>query len=102
MLFAITLSYTRPLEEIQAHLEAHKEWLFKYAQAEAILFAGPLQQGKGGFILAHGEDLAGIQKMIADDPFNIHRLATFEVDICDPAIRAHAFPQQWATNAKPV
>ncbi|TWB53125.1 uncharacterized protein YciI [Rhizobium sp. ERR 922] len=102
MLFAIKLRYIRPSEDIQAHLDAHKAWLIKYTQAGIILFAGPAPQGNAGFVLAHADDLAVIQSMIAEDPFDIHQLVTFEIDACDPALRATDFPARWAGSAKPI
>lgn len=102
MLFAITLSYVRPIEEIKAHLDDHKTWLLKYTQAGNIVFAGPLQQENGGFVLAYGEQLSDIQRMIADDPFDVHRLVKFNIQCCDPAIRAGNFPARWAAGAKAI
>ncbi|MCQ4161377.1 hypothetical protein NON00_15765 [Roseomonas sp. GC11] len=100
MLFSITLSYLRPPADIQAHLDAHKAWLVRHIQAGSILCAGPLQNGQGGFILAHGEGLSDIEGMIAEDPFDRHGLASFAIQACDPAIRAGDFPARWAAGAK--
>lgn len=100
MLFSITVSYIRPLEDVKVHLDAHKEWLVRYIKAGAILAAGPLQQGDGGFILAHAEDMSEIASMITDDPFDRHRVANFDVRACDPVLRAAGFPEQWAPGAK--
>ena len=102
MLYAIKLTYIRPIDEIQAQLDQHKGWLARYTKAGTILFAGPLEGGKAGFILAFAETLAAIQAMIAEDPFDVFRLATFDVAECNPAIRAEAFPSRWAPEAKGV
>jgi uncharacterized protein YciI len=102
MLFAIKLRYIRPSEDIQAHLDAHKAWLVKHIKAGTILFAGPVPQGNAGFLLAHADDLTIIQSMIAEDPFDIHQLVRFEIDACDPALRAVDFPARWAGSAKPI
>lgn len=100
MLFSITLSYIRPVEDVKEHLDAHKEWLVRYIKAGTIIVAGPLRQGNGGFILAHAEELSDIETMIADDPFDRHRLASFDIQACNPAIRAAGFPESWAAGAK--
>ncbi|KWO42452.1 hypothetical protein WT97_02150 [Burkholderia sp. MSMB1459WGS] len=102
MLFAIKLGYVRPVEEVQAHLDAHKGWLVRYVQAGNILFAGPLQQESGGFVLAYADHLRDIEKMIAEDPFHIHGLATFDIRCCEAGIRAADFPEKWATAAKVI
>ncbi|WP_287880034.1 YciI family protein [Aquitalea sp.] len=102
MLFAITLNYLRPEQEVQAQLEDHKIWLADNICQGRILFAGPLLNGTGGFILAYGEQEAEIQQMIAADPFAIHQLAGFSTQAIAPAIRAGQFPQRWASEAKTV
>lgn len=102
MLFAITLGYTRPPEAIGAHLEAHKVWLLEQIRAGHILLAGPLKHESGGFILARGERLSDIRKMLADDPFEVHRLVSFDIRCFDAALRAEGFPAQWAAGARPV
>lgn len=102
MLFSITVSYIRPPEDVKEHLDAHKDWLVRYIKAGNVIFAGPLQDGKGGLILAHADQASEIETMIADDPFDRHRLATFDVGICDPALRAADFPAPWAAGAKSV
>jgi uncharacterized protein YciI len=102
MLFSITVSYIRPVEDVKAQLDAHKEWLVRHIKAGTILVAGPLQNGDGGFILAQAADMADIAAMIADDPFDRHSLAAFDIQVCNPAIRAEGFPEHWAVGAKAI
>lgn len=102
MLFSITVSYSRPPEEVKEHLDGHKDWLVHHIKSSNIIVAGPLQSGDGGFILAHAEDLSAIETMIAEDPFDRHRVAAFDVQVCNPAIRAAGFPEQWAASARSV
>ncbi|KPA99218.1 YciI family protein [Pseudomonas asplenii] len=102
MLFAITLSYIRPIEQVKAHLDAHKDWLVQFIKAGRILVAGPLQQQGGGFILAQGEGVSDIERMLAEDPFVVYQLVTFDIRCCEPAIRSSSFPEQWAPEARAV
>lgn len=102
MLFAIKLDYIRPVDEIKVHLEAHKAWLINHIQSGTVLFAGPLADGNGGFILAYAEQLADIQKMVAEDPFDVHKLATFDILGCEPAIRTADFAARWSGGAKSI
>lgn len=102
MLFAITLNYLRPEQEVQTQLESHKTWLVDNIRQGRILFAGPLLGGTGGFILAYGEQEADIQQMIAADPFAIHQLAGFSIQTMTAAIRAERFPHTWAQQAKAI
>ncbi|MBR7958091.1 hypothetical protein KDW78_29825 [Burkholderia cenocepacia] len=102
MLFAIKLDYIRPTQEVHAHLESHKAWLVKHVQAGSILFAGPLQGEAAGFLLAYADHRRDIEQMIAEDPFDMLGLATFDIQCCEPALRANAFPAHWAGGARPV
>ncbi|PWC86603.1 hypothetical protein TSH100_12630 [Azospirillum sp. TSH100] len=102
MLFSITVSYSRPPEEVKEHLDGHKDWLVRHIKSGTIIVAGPLLNGDGGFILAHAEDRAAIETMIADDPFDRHRVAAFDIQTCNPAIRAAGFSEHWAAGAKSV
>lgn len=99
MLFAITLNYICPIESIKTHLDTHKAWLVKHIQSGDIIFAGPLVDGKGGLILAYGESLEHIQKMISEDPFAIYQLTSFDIQSCHAAMKAADFPARWAANA---
>lgn len=100
MLYAIKLTYIRPIEDIQAQLDQHKGWLARYAKAGTILFAGPLEGGNAGFILAFAETVATIREMIAEDPFDVFKLVTFDIAECKPLVRTESFPPQWALEAK--
>lgn len=102
MLYAIILSYISPAEKIREHLEAHKGWLVKYIKAGHVLFAGPLSDESGGFILAHADQLSDAEKIMAEDPFVEHGLVKLDIVEADPAIRSADFAQRWAGNAKSI
>ncbi|MCI3133629.1 YciI family protein [Phenylobacterium aquaticum] len=102
MLYAITLTYVRPKDEVQAHLDSHRQWLADEVTAGRILAAGPLESGAGGFILAFAQDRGEIDAMIRRDSFHVHGLATFDVQAFSAAIRAEAFPTVWAGDARAI
>jgi uncharacterized protein YciI len=100
MLFLVTLTYIRPVEEVHAHLDTHRDWLGKYATNGQILVAGPLHSGDGGLVLAHCEDRSELDALLAQDSFYIHRLVEYDVQAMTPALRAWDFPQAWAPEAR--
>lgn len=51
MLYAVTLTYLTQPDAISAHLDAHKQWLVRGFKEGKILFAGPLSNHAGGYIL---------------------------------------------------
>jgi len=100
MLYVVTLTYIRPKQEIQAHLDTHRDWLIEHAQAGHILAAGPLESEDGGLILAHCESRAELDDMLERDSFRIQQLVRCDVQAFTPALRAQAFPVQWASTAR--
>lgn len=100
MLFLVTLTYIRPVEEVHAHLDTHRDWLGKYAANGQILVAGPLQSGDGGLLLAHCEDRTELDALLTKDSFHIHRLVKYDVQAMTPTVRAWDFPMTWAPDAR--
>ena len=100
MLFLVTLTYIRPIEEVHAHLDTHRDWLAKHATNGQILVAGPLHSGHGGLAIAHCEDRSELDALLAEDSFCIHQLVKCDVQAMTPALRAWDFPQTWAPDAR--
>ena len=99
MLYILSLKYVRPLEEVKAHLETHKQWLARHAVAGRILAAGPAEDKSGGLVLASCSNRAELDAMVAEDSFVLHQLVQVSVQSFEPTIRAEAFSPQWAGNA---
>lgn len=68
MLIAI-LKYTRPLEEIDALLPKHKEYLQRLFDQKKLLVCGRLQPRTGGIIIAKGISRNDFEKILQTDPF---------------------------------
>ncbi|MHA1067160.1 YciI family protein [Enterobacter ludwigii] len=100
MLHAVTLTYLTQPDAISAHLDAHKKWLARGFNEGKILFAGPLSNGAGGYILFQGKDVSEIHNFLKDDPFIIHSIADAEVMSIEPALCAQGFPEKWAEKAR--
>ncbi|AHE55800.1 YciI family protein [Sphingomonas sanxanigenens] len=73
------LTYVRPVEELDAHLDGHRDWLKQGIAAGTILAAGRRVPRTGGVIFARGESLEAVEALIAADPFHRHGLATAEI-----------------------
>ena len=102
MIFIVTLTYVRPLEEVNNHLDAHRDWLVANTITGRIAVAGPLEPRTGGLIVAHCASRAELDQMLADDPFVINELVTVQVLCATPALRHADFPARWAAAAKAV
>jgi len=102
MLFIVTLTYVRPLEEVNKQLDAHRDWLVANTVAGRIAVAGPLEPRTGGLIVAHCGSRAELDQLMAEDPFVIEELVSVEVLCSTPALRHADFPARWAADAKAV
>lgn len=100
MLHAVTLIYLTKPDVISAHLDAHKQWLVRGFKEGRIIFAGPLNNGSGGYILFQGENVSDIHNFLQDDPFIIHDIVDAEVVSLEPALCAQDFPTKWAEKAR--
>lgn len=102
MLYLVTLTYVRPIEEVNAHLNTHRDWLVEHTRAGRILVAGPLEDRTGGFVLANCASRDELDGMLAQDPFHVHRLVEHDVRGFGAALHAKGFPAEWAPDAKAV
>ena len=89
----VVLTYIKPLEEVDAQLAAHVEWL-KQGYAEGIFLAsGRKIPRSGGVILAKGDDMAALQNRLRLDPFQQSGVAKadiipFEATMTSPSLQA--------------
>ena len=78
-MFVVLLTYTKPLEAVDALVPAHREFLQQMYQAGIFLLSGRKEPRDGGVILAHAPSLQELQVALAEDPFQIHGVATYQV-----------------------
>lgn len=77
-MYLILLTYIRPADEVAAARPAHREYLDRcYAQGKLVC-SGPRDPATGGVILARVDTEEEAQKIIADDPFFVDGVATYE------------------------
>ncbi len=68
-LFALTLTYIKPLTEIDRLRDGHRAYLTRYYDQGVFLVSGAQEPRKGGFILARAGNKAELERLIQDDPF---------------------------------
>lgn len=87
-MFLVILSYIRPLDEVDAHLDAHRAFLDEQYRRGVFVLSGPRQPRSGGVILARAESAEALERVLASDPFHVHGLARYELHAF--AVRAAA------------
>lgn len=78
-MYIIDLNYIVPLEQLDAHMTDHVKYLHKYYKQDIFVTSGRKVPRTGGIILALAESREALDKIIAEDPFYVHKLAEFKV-----------------------
>ena len=74
-MFIVTLTYLKPVEEIDALMHDHVEWLKKGYDDGLFVASGRRIPRTGGVILARSGDEQALRDKLARDPFVIHGAA---------------------------
>ncbi len=78
-MFIINLNYIVPLEQLDAHMKEHVQFLQKYYKQNVFVASGRKVPRTGGIILALAPSREDIDRIIEEDPFYVHQLAEFTV-----------------------
>ncbi|YBV98029.1 YciI family protein [Phyllobacteriaceae bacterium JZ32] len=85
-MYIISLTYVKPLTEIEEYLRLHREFLDLYYAKEIFLASGPKNPRDGGIILASGKvSRAELDEILAEDPFRQHGLARYDIVEFEPS-----------------
>ena len=87
-MFIVTLTYLKPVEEIDALMHDHVEWLKKGYADGLFIASGRRIPRLGGVILARSGDEQALRDTLARDPFVIHGAARCDVVEFAPSMTA--------------
>lgn len=87
-MFIITLTYVRPLEQVDALMPKHVAWLKRHYTAGLFIASGRQKPRVGGVILATSESREHLEKTMKGDPFVKQGLATFALCEFVPSMTA--------------
>jgi uncharacterized protein YciI len=90
-MFVVTLTYLRPLDEIDALMGAHVGWLKQHYASGLFIASGRQLPRRGGVILARSGDRAALEAVLAADPFVAHGAARFELVEFTPSMTGTGF-----------
>ncbi|MDM9620670.1 GTP cyclohydrolase [Rhizobium sp. AC44/96] len=77
-MFILALTYVKPNEEADKHMEPHMAWVKEGYARGWFLASGRKVPRTGGVVLAVG-NRADIEAYVAADPFTIHGVAQYEI-----------------------
>lgn len=79
IMFLIDLKYIKPLDQVDALMAQHVEFLKGCYNRHEFVCSGPKQPRTGGIILANMNCLEEVWALIKTDPFYMHQVAEFTV-----------------------
>ncbi len=77
-MFILSLTYMKPNDEADKHMEPHMAWVRQGYERGWFLASGRKVPRTGGVVLAVGQR-AEIEAYVAEDPFTIHGVAEYEI-----------------------
>lgn len=89
-MFVVNLTYTAPLERIDACLEAHRAFLAEQYARGLFLMSGRKEPRDGGIIIAQAASRAELESALRDDPFHQAGVARYDVVEFVPTMTAEA------------
>ena len=78
-MFIINLTYCKLLDEVDKYLEAHVEYLKEQYAKKNFIASGRKIPRDGGVILSKLDSKEKLEEVLAKDPFNIAKLANYEI-----------------------
>ena len=78
-MFIVILTYTKPLEEVNQHVEAHRSFLDRYYAEGVLLVSGRQVPPQGGLMVARAESKEKLQDILKQDPYQIAGVASYEI-----------------------
>lgn len=78
-MFVVLLTYIAPLDAVDRHLPAHRDFLARQYAAGIFLLSGRKEPREGGVIIARAASRSALEEVLAEDPFHVHGLARYEI-----------------------
>ncbi|QYR19508.1 YciI family protein [Paenibacillus sp. sptzw28] len=78
-MYIVLLSYIKPLEEIEALLSVHVQFLDEQYKQKKFIFSGPRNPRIGGVIVANIQSKDELNAILQKDPFHMQKAADYEI-----------------------
>ncbi|HEY2782412.1 MAG TPA: YciI family protein [Steroidobacteraceae bacterium] len=85
-MYFVKVSYIRPIEQVEEHLEAHRRFLDKQYEKGIFLASGARIPRTGGAFLVRGlVSRTELDSLMKEDPFHQHQVASYEITEFTPS-----------------
>lgn len=88
IIYVVVLTYVKPLEEVDAQILAHVEWLKKGYADGVFLASGRRVPRNGGVILAKCDSLESLEERLSQDPFQKLNIAKVDIIPFEASMKA--------------
>ncbi|MCS5707644.1 hypothetical protein CC99x_001860 [Candidatus Berkiella cookevillensis] len=78
-IFVVILRYIVPIETIDEYRSAHLNFLDHLYTKGVFITSGTQNPRSGGIMLAKAENRSALKTILAEDPFNVHNLAEYQI-----------------------
>lgn len=93
ILFFFSLTYKKPLQEVEKFLNDHNQYLETFYEKEKFVFSGRKVPRIGGVILCTASNLAEAENIYHNDPFYKEGIAEYTVIEFQPTKTNEIFKQ---------
>lgn len=90
-MFVVSLTYIKPLSEVDQYIEAHVAYLEKYYGAGKFIASGRKVPRTGGVILVNADSREEVDSIIKEDPFHLANVSNYEITEFIPTMAANEF-----------
>jgi uncharacterized protein YciI len=78
-MFLAVLRYKVPLDVVEKHVQAHRDYLNEWYERNKLIVSGPMVPRVGGVILFNVDSREELEAIIKEDPFHLEGVADYEV-----------------------
>lgn len=90
-MFIVSLTYKKPLEAVDKHLAAHRDFLKTQYDAGVFIVSGGKIPRTGGIIIASVASKDLLETILQQDPFHLHGISDYDIINFSPAMCNDAF-----------
>lgn len=85
-MYVISITYIQPIDVVEKHLQAHRDFLRQQYAAGYLIMSGPKNPRDGGVIIANAMPRNELDQLIAADPFCQYEVADYQVTEFEPVL----------------
>jgi uncharacterized protein YciI len=78
-MFVIISTYLKPIAEVEQYLSQHRDFLEQGYQKNYFVASGPQNPRTGGIIISQLSNKKDLERILNDDPFQVHRIAKYDI-----------------------